>query len=61
LDPTQNEVAVDVIVGTAAAGYAAAVTAEDVARQPRLSIVVTLYVPGSMTVIDGVVAPVDQA
>ena len=48
------------IVGVAAAGLAATANAAEVAEQPPASVTVTLYEPAVETVIDCVVAPVDQ-
>jgi len=49
-----------VIVGVAAAGLAVMTNAADVAEQPPASVTVTLKEPAADTVIDCVVAPVDQ-
>ena len=48
------------IVGVAAAGLAVTANAADVAEQPPASVTVTVNEPAAETVIDCVVAPVDQ-
>ena len=49
-----------VITGVAGTGFAVTMNAADVAEQPLMSVTVTEYEPAAETVIDGVVAPVDQ-
>jgi hypothetical protein len=58
-DPAQTD-AGPVIVGTTAAGLAVTTFAADVAAQPAALVTVTVNVPAAETVIDCVVAPVDQ-
>lgn len=57
--PAQNELA-PLMVGVVAAGFAVTAKAADVAEQPAALVAVTLKEPAAETVIDGVVAPVDQ-
>jgi len=58
--PVQKEEG-PVIVGVACAGFAVTAKAADVAEQPFALVTVTEYEPAAETVIDCVVAPVDQA
>jgi hypothetical protein len=48
------------IVGVAGSGFDVTACAAEVAEQPFASVTVTLYDPAAETVIDCVVAPVDQ-
>ena len=57
--PPQNELGPE-IVGVAGAGFCVTTFATDVALQPLPSVTVTVYEPAALTVIDCVVAPVDQ-
>jgi molybdate-binding protein len=57
--PGQNE-AGPVMVGVAGGALAVTAKAADVAEQPLTLVTVTLYEPAAETVIDCVVAPVDQ-
>ena len=57
--PGQNE-AGPVMVGVAGGAFAVTAKAADVAEQPLTLVTVTLYEPAADTVIDCVVAPVDQ-
>ena len=57
--PAQN-VAGPLMVGVAGTGFVVTTNAADVAAQPLASVTVTLYEPPAETVIDCVVAPVDQ-
>ena len=59
VDPPQNELG-PVIAGIAGAGFCVTTFATDVAVQPFASVAVTVYEPAALTVIDCVVAPVDQ-
>jgi hypothetical protein len=59
LPPAQKAVAPE-IVGVAGSGFAVTTNGADVAWQPPALVAVTLYVPAAETVIDCVVAPVDQ-
>jgi archaellum component FlaF (FlaF/FlaG flagellin family) len=59
LVPPQNEVG-PVIVGVGGAGLAVTVKGAEVAEQPFAFVAVTVKVPLAATVIDCVVAPVDQ-
>jgi hypothetical protein len=59
LAPPQND-AGPVMVGVAGAGLAETTFAADVALHPFASVTVTVKLPAAETVIDGVVAPVDQ-
>jgi hypothetical protein len=57
--PAQNALG-PLIVGVAGRGFEVTACAAEVAEQPFASVTVTLYVPPAETVIDCVVAPVDQ-
>jgi hypothetical protein len=57
--PAQNE-AGPVMVGVGGAGLTETTNDADVAEQPEALVTVTLNEPAADTVIDGVVAPVDQ-
>jgi hypothetical protein len=57
--PAQNELG-PVIVGVAGRGFEVTACAAEVAGQPFASVTVTVYEPAADTVIDCVVAPVDQ-
>src|SRR5512140_1196090 len=59
VEPAQNE-AGPLMVGVAGVGLTVTTWAADVAEQPLASVTVTLYEPPAETVIDCVVAPVDQ-
>jgi ACT domain-containing protein len=59
VEPVQNELG-PVIVGVTGAGAAVTTLAADVAVQPLASVTVTVYEPAAETVMDCVVAPVDQ-
>jgi hypothetical protein len=59
--PSQNVVGPDgVIVGVAGAGVTVTAVAAEVVLQPVAFVTVTLYEPAVLTLIDCVVAPVDQ-
>ena len=58
--PVQTREPAPLIVGVATAGLAVTTNAADVAEQPLASVTFTVYEPAAETVIDCVVAPVDQ-
>ena len=61
LPPSQNAVGPPaVMTGVAGKGLTVTAVAALVALQPLPSVVVTVKLPGVVTLIDGVVAPVDQ-
>src|SRR5450432_226061 len=57
--PAQREVG-PLMTGVAGSGFTVTTVAAEVAWQPLASVTVTLYEPAAETVIDCVVAPVDQ-
>jgi hypothetical protein len=58
--PAQTNELPPLIVGVATAGLAVTANGAELAEQPEAFVTVTVYVPAVETVIDCVVAPVDQ-
>jgi hypothetical protein len=60
LPPLQNDVGPDAVTTLVGVAFTVTVVPEEVAEQPPACVTVTLYVPPDVTLIEEVVAPVDQ-